>query len=97
MRVKLAVPALGPGQLIILTDEPYQDPTGRTWSFEEMEAFVKALDKAPQEDIDAWLRFLDTVKRVYPHARLESIEPLAVRPLTTEQLMRVPWRLLPRP
>jgi len=96
MRVKLAIPALGPGEMITLADEPVKDTSGKTWEFDEMEVFTKALGESERQDVDMWIRYIDAVKRLYPEARLKSVEPLQIPPLTLEQLIRFPWTLLRR-
>lgn len=68
------------------------------WTEDEIEVMYARLNGAPREVIDLWIRYIDAVKRMYPGARLESVEPLRVRhpELTDEKLRRIPWQMLPR-
>lgn len=72
------------------------------WTEEELEVILKVLEGLDKEHEEltrsAWIQYMDAVKRMYPGAKLVSIEPLVVEhpALTPEKLARIPWKFLPR-
>ena len=96
----MTAPALGPGETIVLTDDDSPEPENGevVWTEIEIDVLDKTLAGAPMGVVDDWMRYLDAVKRMYPGAKLVSLEPLEVEhpDLTQERLEKIPWQLLPR-
>lgn len=96
----IAIPALGPGELVTVTDDPdaYPEKGEILWTEAEIDVLRARLNGAPDHLRDNWIRYIDAVKRMYVGAKLMSLEPLRVDhpELTQEALERIPWEMLPR-
>jgi len=94
---------LGIGECITVTEDPSEEPEKGevVWDSNEIDlvdAAVTVDGKIHDEYRVTWIKFMDAVKRMYPGAKLLSLDPLVVQhsELTVELLGRIPWQELPR-
>lgn len=91
---------LGPGEVVTVLHKegpPTPENGEVVWAPSEIRA-LSVLEGAPDSVRDLWIQYMDAVKRMYPGAKLVSLEPLRVvhSELTQELLERIPWQMLPR-
>lgn len=97
---RMTVPCLGPGECVVITDEPAAAPEkGEViYTKAEIDIMWAQLEKDSWTDKVKWIRYLDAVKRMYTGAVVKSLVPLQIDhpELTPEKLERFPWQMLPR-
>jgi hypothetical protein len=99
MEVLMEVPYLGIGQVVTVTDDPARQPEKDevVWLESEINELLRWVGDN-REIRRMWVSYLDAVKRMYPGAKLVSLQPLVVEhtQLTPEMLRNIPWQELPR-